>query len=61
MAVQIEGSLLNVQPPPTVPVPQNMMKGLCKSLSGRYAWQGLQTGALPEFNAALGYCFGQVP
>jgi hypothetical protein len=37
MAVQIEGSLLNVQPPPTVPLPQNMMEGLCKSLSGRYA------------------------
>jgi hypothetical protein len=37
MAVQIEGSLLNIQPPPTVPVPQSMMKGLFKSLSGRYA------------------------
>jgi len=37
MAVQIEGSLLNIQPPPTMPVPQSMMKGLCKSLSGRYA------------------------
>jgi hypothetical protein len=37
MAVQIEGSLLHVQPPPTMLVPQSMMKGLCKSLSGRYA------------------------
>jgi hypothetical protein len=37
MAVQIERSLLNVQPPPIVPVPQSMMKGFCKSLSGRYA------------------------
>jgi hypothetical protein len=37
MAVQIEGSLLNVQPPPIVLIPQSMMKGLCKSLSGRYA------------------------
>jgi hypothetical protein len=25
MAVQIEGSLLNVQPPPTVPLPQSMI------------------------------------
>jgi hypothetical protein len=37
MAIQIEGSLLNVQPPPTMLVPQNMMKGLYKSLSGRFA------------------------
>jgi len=37
MVVQIEGSLLNVQPPPTVPLPQSMMEGLCKSVSGRYA------------------------
>jgi hypothetical protein len=37
MVIQIEGSLLNVQPPPTVLVSQTMMKGLCKSLSGRYA------------------------
>jgi hypothetical protein len=58
MAVQIEGSLLNVQPPPIVPVPQSMMKGLFKSLSGRYTRQGPQTGALPEFNVALGCCFG---
>jgi hypothetical protein len=61
MAVQIEGSLLNVQLPPTVPVPQSMMKGVCKSLSGRYAWQGPQTGVLPEFSIALGCCFGQAP
>jgi hypothetical protein len=37
MAIQIEGSLLNIQPPPIVPIPQSIMKGLCKSLSGRYA------------------------
>ncbi len=61
MAVQIEGSLLNVQPPPTVPVPQSMMKGLYKYLNGHYTWQGPQTGVLPEFSAAFGCYFGHVP
>jgi hypothetical protein len=53
---KLKGHCWTFNLPPTMPLPQSMMEGLSKSLSGRYAWQGPQTGVLPESNAALGRC-----